>query len=932
MAQKFVKKWFEPGEIDGEIVKIKEGQSLKAMEGSSEVDLIKIESGKVMLKGAEAALQSDISALESDIESALNDAKSYADGKISDLVNGAPVALDTLKELADKLGDGEDALNALITQVDENLQDAKDYTDQKISEIPAVDLSSYETIANVDSKDAAKLVEAKSYTDAQIAAIPPVDLSNYYNKSQVDSGLAAKQTSIDELDSRLDTAEPKITSLESSVSTLQTNLSTEILRAQGVEAEIDVRLDAVEPKVTAIESDISDLDSRIVPMEEILEFEKVVVYENNAAVYPDSQPGVEDASLRPGWYYQNLVAGQKIHWYFFDGVNQANIQQGQFSAYAVVTMDSIASLPIMAVYTKPTGTNDAVSGFAHSRYVYSGFQTTPVVGKKYLVHIGEAPEIHPELPRLPINLLNSQGEKLPTEEILTVSFGSDSGTAVGNVKFMVEHLGVSSPSYKGNAELKIRAASLVKLEAEKSERQAADIAKLAEAKAYTDTKIAEIPSTDLSGFYTKSEVDSKESALDSKISTEKERLDAILLASDADKNTFAEIVQLINQVDTTNDQAFAGYALANDAAVEALDGRLDIAEPKISTLEFKVSTLESEMDQAQSDLGSLDGRLDVAEPKISSLESNMSTAQSNISTLQGKVSTLESKMSTAESDISAAKSDISALETQVASIMGVVEPVISEDEEIVPSVLTHVDLENEALKIYKVCVGRVPVFKNVDYSVSVVEGKSRLTWINDMAVGGSHAVALSDKIYCTYLHSGASEGEGGGGSGGGEVISPMIWHNASAPQQIAGSNGSLEVTVNSSYSLSNETGFSGPFEVTYTFNGFFPLGNSSIGYGNYQGDSWKYGFGQYMTFNGTDNPKLGNQENQGFTISAYGFSPLSSGLNTVKFEMDAAGAVSVTINGQTISIGNFTASNTYWAGARLRNAGEKIESTSLIVG
>jgi len=87
-----------------------------------------------------------------------------------------------------------------------------------------------------------------------------------------------------------------------------------------------------------------------------------------------------------------------------------------------------------------------------------------------------------------------------------------------------------------------------------------------------------------------------------------------------------------------------------------------------------------------------------------------------------------------------------------------------------------------------------------------------------------------------------------------------------------------------------------------------------------------------MTFNGTDNPKLGNQENQGSTISGYGFNPLSSGLNTVKFEMDAAGVVSVTVNGQKITIGSYSASNTYWAGARLRNAGEKIESTSLIVG
>ena len=625
MAQKFVKKWFQPGEIDGEIVKIKEGQSLKAMEGSSEVDLIKIESGKVMLKGAEAALQSDISALESDIETALNSAKSYADGKISDLVNGAPIALDTLKELADKLGEEEDALNALITQVDENLQDAKDYADEKIAAIPAVDLSPYETVANVDIKDAAKLLEAKQYADEKVAAIPSVDLSGYYTKSEIDSEVSGLESSISSEQSRAMAAESAlqsglsqaVSSVTIAVNSLQSQITQENSRAQAAEGVLDGRLDVIEPKVTAIESDMADLE----------------------------------------------------------GYN--------------------------------------------------------------------------------LDLRND-------------------------------------------------------LDQEISDRAAADSAKLVEAKAYTDSKIAAIPSTDLSGFYTKSEIDSKESALDSKISTEKGRVDAILLASDADKDTFAEIVQLINQVDTTNDQAFAAFALATNDSLESLDGRLDVAEPKISTLESKVSTLESEMDQAQSDLGSLDGRLDVAEPKISSLESNMGSAQSNISTLQGKVSTLESKMSTAESDISSAKSDISAaqsdiseLETQVAALMGVVDPVIKEDEEIVPSVLTHVDLENEALKIYKLCVGRVPVFKNVDYSVSVVGGKTRITWIGDMASGGSHAIALSDKVYCTYLFNVASSGTGGsgGGEGGGQTFNGTYLKDFSASPELGEGEQLVQVVGNGGFSV-----------------------------------------------------------------------------------------------------------------------------------
>ena len=60
---------------------------------------------------------------------------------------------------------------------------------------------------------------------------------------------------------------------------------------------------------------------------------------------------------------------------------------------------------------------------------------------------------------------------------------------------------------------------------------------------------------------------SVDTVLDGKITTEKGRIDAILSASTADKDTFAEIVSLINSVDTTNDTAFAGYVTSNNAAL-----------------------------------------------------------------------------------------------------------------------------------------------------------------------------------------------------------------------------------------------------------------------------------------------------------------------------------------------------------------------------
>ena len=74
-----------------------------------------------------------------------------------------------------------------------------------------------------------------------------------------------------------------------------------------------------------------------------------------------------------------------------------------------------------------------------------------------------------------------------------------------------------------------------------------------------------------------------ESVLQGNIDVETSRIDAILLASDADKDSFAEIVTLINSVDTTNDEAFAGYVLSNNAALSAEESRAMAAEAGLSS-------------------------------------------------------------------------------------------------------------------------------------------------------------------------------------------------------------------------------------------------------------------------------------------------------------------------------------------------------------
>ena len=98
-----------------------------------------------------------------------------------------------------------------------------------------------------------------------------------------------------------------------------------------------------------------------------------------------------------------------------------------------------------------------------------------------------------------------------------------------------------------------------------------------------------------------------EAGLQSAINTEKGRVDAILLASEADKDSFAEIVQLINSVDTENDSAFASYVLSNNAALAAESAARSAAD---SALQSEVDAEETRALAAES---ALDARLDVLE-------------------------------------------------------------------------------------------------------------------------------------------------------------------------------------------------------------------------------------------------------------------------------------------------------------------------------
>jgi hypothetical protein len=129
--------------------------------------------------------------------------------------------------------------------------------------------------------------------------------------------------------------------------------------------------------------------------------------------------------------------------------------------------------------------------------------------------------------------------------------------------------------------------------------------------------------------------------LEDKIQDEESRIDSILSASTADKDSFAEIVTLINSVDTENDTAFAGYVTSNNAALvqdradrlagdDALQLEIDAEETRALAAESGLTAaLGQEVQDRVADVNAEEQRALAAEGVLSSSITSLTTSMDN---------------------------------------------------------------------------------------------------------------------------------------------------------------------------------------------------------------------------------------------------------------------------------------------------------------
>lgn len=211
-----------------------------------------------------------------------------------------------------------------------------------------------------------------------------------------------------------------------------------------------------ETRLDDLEDATADHETRISFIEDALSYKKITIFSSNSTVYQTGSKGVSDASgdFRDGWYFKNTSTTQFIDWNLFN--ETSSIALSDFSAYAVITFDSILDTPFIAIYTEPTGTGDFDPSY-HSKAVYG--VTVPVAAnQKYLIHVGNAPSVHPELPRIQLTLdaTRSQGDLADSENVVKCNLETDASSTYDNLQFIVDRLGLNLASNKIDFSLRIK--------------------------------------------------------------------------------------------------------------------------------------------------------------------------------------------------------------------------------------------------------------------------------------------------------------------------------------------------------------------------------------------------------------------------------------------------------------------------------------------
>ena len=233
MARQLQKKFIGNNQVDSTKILLEQNQAIRAKDSSGvEQELVKFDgSDKVLLKGQEAALKSQVDAEQSareaadtaldgrldiiegadtvvgSIAKAQKDAQIYADTKIAALVDSAPELLNTLNELAAAIGDDPNFVTTVVNQVASVQANLDTETAARISADSALDarLDIIQGADTVEGSIAKAKKDAQEYTDAAVLVEKTrAELIEGGLQSQIDALSGSSGSSISDLQNEID--------------------------------------------------------------------------------------------------------------------------------------------------------------------------------------------------------------------------------------------------------------------------------------------------------------------------------------------------------------------------------------------------------------------------------------------------------------------------------------------------------------------------------------------------------------------------------------------------------------------------------------------------------------------------------------------------------------------------------------------------------
>lgn len=199
----------------------------------------------------------------------------------------------------------------------------------------------------------------------------------------------------------------------------------------------------------------------------------------------------------------------------------------------------------------------------------------------------------------------------------------------------------------------------------------------------------------------------------------------------------------------SKDYADQKVAALVDSAPEVLDTLKELADALGGDENF-AATVASQIGEISSDLDALESSVNGS---ISALQSDVSALESDLSDLDAYAQDIRSDVDDLDAYAQDIRSDVDDHESRIDALEALNDgPIFHKAKIVIGAELAFVDLPHSAIENSIVAaVGRLMIHKDEDFTVSIVGGVSRLTFINSLAnPSGDEKIETGDVIFVTY--------------------------------------------------------------------------------------------------------------------------------------------------------------------------------------